>query len=273
MTKAVSRRELLGLAGAVLAGCAFPNQRIVDSSGFGNSACSFLTEELKRKGLHNLDSPLFDFSDEEVREAYSRAVKRGGMIHNRDFEGKDKIETAAEGHLYTYGDRALILISAAAFHIYGAVEALEERFNAGYISMTPKKLKFSDVLEHNKMFGYTAEFELDKARETLEIQMRRANGASIRFGYRDLFDFVEKVSSFRYAKNIAVGIEETGLHDLYTEKETRQVYKILGSFVERFRPSSILFFTEGEVFDGDRGRTGFLAKVESLRIPVEIAGF
>jgi hypothetical protein len=269
----ISRRVFLGLAGAVLAGCLLPNQRVVETSGFGKSAYDFLVDEFKRKGLHNLDSPLFDFSDEEVREVYKRASAQAGLIHDRDFDGEGKIEFEVERHLYRYGNRSLILISGAAFHIYGAVAALEDRFGAEYISMTPRKLKFMDVLESNKIFKYPAESELDEARRALEIQMRRANGISAEMGYGNLFGFVEKTASCGEARNIAVGIEETGLHNLYTPEYTREVYSSLGEFLDRFKPSSILFLRESKLFYKDKGREVFLRKSKKLGIPVEIRGF
>jgi len=268
----ISRRLFLGLAGAVLAGCAVPQAR-VETPGFEAGAYNYLASEFKRKGLHNLGSPLFDFSDREVREAYERASAQRGLIHNRDFDGAGKIEFEVERHLYLHGNKTLILLSGAAFHIYGAVEVLENRFDAGYISVTPKKINLGDVLESNKIFKYPAESELGKAREMLEIQMRRANGISAEMGYGNLFGFVEKVSSDREAGNVAVGIEETGLHDLYTPGYTARVYDTLGTFLDRFKPRSILFLRESKLFYPDRNREDFLRKAKRLGIPVGIKGF
>ena len=271
MTREMSRRLFLGLTAGVLAGCAAPQARI--QTGFGSSAYYSLSGEFKRTGLHNLGSPLFDFNDKEVREAYERASVQQGMIHDRDFDGAGKIEMEVERHLYLQGNRALILLSGAAFHIYGAVEALENRLDTGYISMTPRKLKFEDVVESNKIFRHPAETEIQEAKRTLEIQMRRANGVCVEFGYKGLFDFAEKVSLDKEAGNVAVGIEETGLHSLYTPKYTAEVYSSLGNFLEMFTPRSILFLRESKLFYEDKGRVDFLRKAKKLGIPVSIRGF
>ncbi|OGJ17902.1 hypothetical protein A3K73_04675 [Candidatus Pacearchaeota archaeon RBG_13_36_9] len=271
-TKAVSRRLFLGLAGVVLAGCAVPQAR-VETPGFEAGAYNYLTDEFIIRGLHNLGSPLFDFNDREVREAYERASAQRGLIYDKDFDGAGKIEFEVERHLYLHGNKTLILLSGAAFHIYGAVRTLE-KLNTGYISITPRKIKFGDVLESNKIFKYPAESELGKAREMLEIQMRRANGISAEMGYGNLFGFVEKVSSDKKeAGNIAVGIEETGLHNLYTSEYTGRVYSAFGDFLERFHPRSILFLRENMFFYEDKGREDFFKKAKKLGISVEISGF
>ncbi|GEM_PF-3408838 len=273
-TKGLSRRMFLGLAGAVLAGCAFPNQGVVETSGFGKPAYDFLVGEFKRKGLHNLNSPLFDFSDKEVRQAYKRMRNTPPGVIQRDLDLAGEIEQSVERHLDSYGDRSLVLISGAAFHIYGAVGNLERRFGVEYLSMTPKKLGFSDVILHNTFLRIESpEEEARAAIETTGIQLRRAIGVVKYYGYADLRDFVRRASRVNGAKNIAVGIEETGLHDLYTEKEMVPVYEVLGEFIDRFKPRSLLYLREGFQLDIDKGRIDFLNKASDLGITIAAGEF
>ena len=93
-------------------------------------------------------------------------------------------------------------------------------------------------------------------------------------------------------KNIVVGNEETGLHDQYTNQDNKPIYDILSSFIEQFKPNSILYIREDlssenmrrnfengnltqiDVFTGEPYyRTQFLNNAKELNIPVEFASF
>ncbi len=263
----LGRREFLGLLGVFLGGCAFQS-----SLKFSESDYCFLREEFMKRGLHNLDSSLFDFGDKEVRAAYEKTKTTPGLIIESDLIGKLNIENAVGRHLQKYRGRNLILISGAGFHIYGSVRTFEEKFDTEYISITPRKLDFHDVIEDSKNLGIQNPQELvEKARKTLENQLRRANGVVRHYGYENIIAFVRRVSSSGEARNIAVGIEETGMHGLYGIM--KGVYEVLNIFIEIFAPPSILYLRENMHFSEDSSRKEFLEKARKLGIPVKFENF
>ncbi len=267
MIKGIKKLALIGL---ILAGCAGNSK--TQLTKFEERAYSYLVDNFKDKGLYSGNFPLFDFQDKEVRGVYEKNKECPPWIIQRDEEAREAIKEKVEEHFEKYENRNLVLISGAAFHIYGVVEDLEDSFGGEYVSTTPRRLDMKGVIESNLIFRYFGEKELEKARETLELQVKRANGVVRGYGYDDLEDFMTEISDFKNSQNIFLGIEETGLHNLYYSRMGK-VYEILGSFLEKYCPRSVLYLREEAYFKPDQDRELFLKKARKLGIPVEIKGY
>ena len=268
MIKGIKKAALVAL---VLAGC-HSNKSGVEVEGFDSGAYCYLVEEFREKGFYSGQIPLFDLSDEEVRKVYETNKDLQIRFIERDVRGAEEIKKGVEEHFKSYRNRNLVLISGAGVHIYKAVEELESSFAGDYISITPLKLGIQDVIESNKIFRHAPYIEEEKARETVKIQIRRVKGVILGAGYESLEDFIEKISDFNHSDNLFLGIEETGLHNLYYP-EMHKVYKVLENFIEIYEPRSILYLRESNYFQEDKSRSDFLRKAGKLRIPVEIKGF
>ncbi len=252
---------------AILLGCSGVSKRPMEGA-FNDVAYHYLVNEFTEKGLHNLDSPLFDFDDLEVRNAYDKVTEGSrAKVISRDITGNKNIRGSVLRHLERYGDRSLIIISGAAFHIHGAISYLENNFNAEYISITPRKLNFNDVLEFGKIFTFNSNQEkIQNAKESLEIQLQRGSEVIKNYGSRNLKSFISEISDFDDAANLVVGIEETGMHSLYAEEDFKPVYDVLSKFVETYNPESILYLREGP--SSPKSAKNFLKKSKRLGIPV-----
>lgn len=267
MAEGTNRRDFLGLIALFLGGCSF--QKNIESK-FPESAYCFLSEEFKRKGLHNLNSPLFDFEDREIMAAHEKTKNAYGIIE-RDITGKEAIERAVNGHLKRY-DRSLILISGAGFHIYGAVRGLRKK-GIGYVSITPKKIDFYDAIQYIEFFRVQRpELVVEKARKVLEIQLERINGVVRYYGYKNIHDFAREVSCAGEFRSIALGIEETGMHFLYKEA-MGNVYDTIEDFIQKFRPSGIIYLRENMYFYEGFLRKKFEKEAANIGIPVQFERF
>jgi hypothetical protein len=258
---------------AILAGCANLAKKPVENT-FSNEAYYSLVSQFSQSGLYNSPSPLFDFNDPKIIDAYDKTINTEAKSISRDIKGVNNIVNAVESHIKKYKGQNLIIISGAAFHIYGAADYLEEKCNAEYISITPKKLDFRDILVYYGFpMGSSNKDEIEYARMELEIQFQRANGVVRNYGSDNLKTFVNEISDFGKAGNIVVGIEETGLHSLYTEKDFKQVYGILEEFIKTCKPTSILYL--GEDFCTPKSKAGkdFLNKAKIAGIPANSRAF
>ena len=284
---------LIGIGiGAILRGSfIYKNRKIGCENQFQSSAYHYLVNEFKDRGLHNIQSPLFDFNDPTIKEVYNKLKNRvKPEVSARDIQSNYDIENAVEKHLEKYGNRALIIIFGAAYHIWGATNILEDKFNAEYISITPKKLDLEDIMDDEICFSNEAPSErIEKAKKSIEIQLTRCLGVVKHMGYKDSEDYMKDISDFDCAKNIVVGIEETGFHWEYDNQASKPIYEILTTFIERFKPKSILYigedlfsesmkrnFEEGlktEFMGEPQYRELFLTKAKKLKIPVEFASF
>ncbi len=279
----------------VLMGClSYKNGEIIPRKHFQNSAYHYLVDNFTVRGLHNLQSPLFDFDDSTITQTYEQAKNSAiPQVFPIDTQSNYSIIDAVERHLVEYGDRALIIISGAGVHIWGATNTLEDKFDAEYISITSKKLDLENVMDSEVYFRDESQSEkIEKAEASLDVQLTRGLGVVKHMGYRDVEDYMRDISDFDGAKNIVIGKEETGLHDQYTNQDNKPIYDILSSFIEQFKPNSILYIREDlpsedmrrnfengnltqiDVFTGEPYyRTQFLNKAKELNIPVEFASF
>ena len=268
----------------------YKNREISPESQFKNSAYHYLVGEFTEGGFHNLQSPLFDFNDPSIRDVYDKVKKTvEAKVIPRDIQSNNDIVNALKKHLSNYGNRSLIIISGAGCHIWGATPKLKDRFDAGYISITQKKLDLGDVIGQSIYFrDETGNNKVETAKKIVEIQLTRDLGVVRHMGYRTIEDYMRDISDFDGTKNIVVGIEETGLHPQYHNK-TKLIYQILSAFIEGFKPNSILYIGEGlfsesmkREFEKGQGtkfmgkheyRELFLIKAKKLKIPVEFASF
>lgn len=284
---------LVGTAvAAVLTGSLiYRNREISHENQFQTSAYHYLVDDFTARGLHNLQSPLFDFTDSTIGQAYEEAKNSAvPRVFPQDVQSNYEIVDAVKRHLAQYGDRSLIIISGAGVHIWGATNTLEDKFDAEYISITPEKLDLEDVMDSEIFLrDETPSEKIEKA--SANVQLTRALGVVKHMGYRDLEDYMRAISDFDGAKNIVVGMEETGLHDQYGNQDKKPIYRTLTAFIERFKPNSILYigedlfsenmrrdFKNGNLtqtdFNGDPYyRTQFLNRARGLNIPVEFASF
>lgn len=201
-----------------------------------------LAAELRRSGFMNEMKPLFDLDSPEVLSAYT-ASARETTAHatSRDTTSWKEIQDSVSKHLSQHGDGTLVVLCGAAFHIHGAIPDLEQSASLRYLSTTPIKLDLEDVRidDPNR--------PADKTLGTLRLQMDRANGVAKTLGYRDLLAFMEARARFTEGRNIAVGIEETGLHSIYLRQKgrsQRRLYSVLKAFLKKSPPKSILFIRE-----------------------------
>lgn len=270
------------------------NSLPVHQNQFQDSAYHYLVDDFTAKRLRNTESPLFDFNDPTIQEVYDKA--KGTAVANvipRDIQSNKDIVNAVSRHLSQYGNISLIIISGAGCHIWGATPTLEDRFDAEYISITPKKLNLGNVMNSGDYSGNKTEPErIEKAKKSVSVQLIRDLGVVRHMGYRNLEDYMKNISNFDGAKNIVVGMEETGLHEQYSNQDTKLIYQTLSSFIEQFKPKSILYigedlFSENMRRDFDNGtltqtdfltgepyyQTQFLNRARGLNISVEFASF
>ncbi len=283
-----SYKNILLIGTAIASICAGSPQ-----NKFQDSAYHYLVDDLATKRVYNIPSPLFDSSDPEIQEVYDEAKKSAEpKVIPRDIQSYNDIVNAVERHISHYGDKSLIIISGAGVHIWGAAPTLEDRFDAEYISVTSKKPGLEDIMDNEIYSGNENKSEkIQKTKECIKNQLIRALGVVRLMGYRTLEDYTEDISDFDGAKNIVVGMEETGLHHLYVNKDKKPIYETLTAFTERFKPVSILYvgedlysenmrndFNNGTLpqnyFSGEPDyRTQFLTRAKELKIPVEFASF
>ena len=269
------------------------NTSPVHQNQFQDSAYHSLVDDFTAKRLHNIESPLFDFNDPAIQEVYEKTKKTAeANVIPRDVQSNKDIVNAVERHLSQYGNRSLIVISGAGVHIWGATHTLEDKFDVEYISITLKKLDLEDVMDSEIYFGNETKNEkVEKAKKSAGIQLTRNLGVARHMGYRNLEDYMKDISDFDGAKNIVVGMEETGLHDQYDNQDSKPIYGTLITFIDKFKPNSVLYigedlhsenmrnaFENGTLDSTDRAgnpyyRTQFLGKAKELNIPVEFASF
>lgn len=249
----LSRRNFLGLMALSLGSC---SSEIRPNTAFQEQDFYYLSSEFEKRGLCNKESPLFDFNDLAVREAYEQAklVAKPRVIE-ADMESSRHIEETVKKHLEFYGGRSLIIISGAGFHIWEAARNLENKLDVSYISVTPKKLNLKEHAER---------------KEAIREQFTRALEVVRFLGYESLEDYFNRGSYFDKPRGIIVGIEETGLHLEYNKDDFKGIYRVLTDFIDRFQPRSILYFRENLSFETSPHKD-FFSKIKGR--PVELAFF
>ncbi len=187
-------------------------------------------------------SPLFDLKSPAIRAVYDASARETeARASKRDLTSWREIRDAVSAHIKRHGDGSLILICGAAFHIYGAVPEVERTVGARYLSTTPRKLDLEDVRRDDPSRPAA------EGPKTLRLQMDRANGVAKSIGYQDLLAFMAPRPVASPVRNIAVGIEETGLHSIYLRDEMaeqRRLYAILTDAIKENPPRSILYVRE-----------------------------
>jgi len=248
---------------------------------------SKLERELQTRGFSNSDNPLFNLSDERVKSAYQRLqLDTKAEAISRDTTSWDEIKESVESHISKYGDRALVIISGAAPHIWGAIPYLEQRVGAKYISATSHKLGI-DLVANDKYDEGTKEDKEQKALDAIQVQMKRNLGVARYLGYDTIEEYISDRSNVQNPRNVIFGAEETGLHELYFGEKEEQLYKILLDFVKKANPKSILYISEDLNVenireDFEKGKPSFMGKLprdeifdyaKSQGIPVEFGAF
>lgn len=192
----------------------------------------------------NDHSPLFDLKDPRIMDAYDQAVKRTSPhAIFRDTSSWEEIEGAVSEHLKKHGPGALVVIAGAAPHIYGAIPRLENAESVRYISATPIKVSIADF-QRDRGSSKVSEAE---ALEDIKIQLSRTIGVLKTIGYDDIQSFLADRAKIRGAKNTIVGVEEIGFHSVYSRglwEDKVAVYDALKEFVERAKPTSVLYLEE-----------------------------
>ena len=185
-------------------------------------------------------SPLFDLKSPAIRAVYDASARETeARASKRDLTSWREIRDAVSAHIKRHGDGSLILICGAAFHIYGAVPEVERTVGARYLSTTPRKLDLEDVRRDDPSRPAA------EGPKTLRLQMDRANGVAKSIGYQDLLAFMAPRPVASPVRNIAVGIEETGLHSIYLRDEMaeqRRLYAILTDAIKKTRPGASSMF-------------------------------
>lgn len=203
-----------------------------------------LVARLRSGGFLNDDSPLFDLKDPRIMDAYDQAVKRTSPhAVFRDTSSWEEIEGAVSEHLKKHGPGALVVISGAAPHIYGAIPRLENAEAVRYISATPIKASVADFQRDRG----SSQISEAAALADIEIQLGRTIGVLKTIGYDDIQSFLTDRAKVRGAKNIIVGVEEAGFHSVYSRglwEDKAAVYDALKEFVERAKPTSVLYLEE-----------------------------
>jgi len=207
-----------------------------------------LERELQERGFSNSDNPLFDLSDERVRSVYQMLqTNTGAEAISRDTTSWDEIKECVEGHVSQYGDGALVIVSGAAPHIWGAIPYLEQQVGARYISATSHKLGIKLVANGDTMVksneGIKEKGE-QEALNSIQVQIRRDLGVARNLGYDTIEAYLADRSNVQTLRNVIFGAEETGLHHLYSGERNKQLYDVLLDFVKEAKPKSILYISE-----------------------------
>ncbi|MEQ1918043.1 MAG: hypothetical protein ABL955_02510 [Elusimicrobiota bacterium] len=212
------------------------------------SASKYSTESLiarlKSGSFLNDDAPLYDMKDPRILSAYNQAVKQTPPhVIFRDTSSWEEIEGAVTEHLRKHGSGALVVISGSATHIYGAIPHLEKTSAIRYISATPIKLSIAAVQRD----GASMDKSEGKALSDIKVQMGRNIGALKILGYHNIQSFLADRAKVYAAKNIVVGVEETGLHTVYDRgswEDKAEIYTALKAFVAQAKPTSVLYIEE-----------------------------
>ncbi|UPT72999.1 MAG: hypothetical protein M0D55_13965 [Elusimicrobiota bacterium] len=199
---------------------------------------------LKKERRLNDGAPMFDMRDPRLGRIYEEVIKKSTPIAtSRDRTSWDEIEEAVSAHVQRHGHGALIVVSGASAHIYGAIPRLEKSASVRYVSATPFKLSVADI--HND--PVRSHRTVAEALTNIRVQMERITGVVKTIGYDDASSFLADRAKVRDFRNLIVGVEETGLHDLYDRgamEDKAAVYRLLQAFVGRAKPTSVLFIEE-----------------------------
>lgn len=244
-----------------------------------------LERGLQERGFSNSDNPLFDLSDERVNSVYQMLqTDTKAEAISRDTTSWDEIKECVEGHVSRYGDGALVIISGAAPHIWGAIPYLEQRVGAKYISATSHKLVIDLVANEDTMIKLDKE---QKALDSIQFQMKRDLGVARNLGYDIIEDYIADRCNVQNPRNVIFGAEETGLHRLYFGEREEQLYANLLDFFENANVKSVLYIGEDLHVENSRksfqdGKPEFMEKLprdkifdyaKSQGIPVEFGAF
>lgn len=250
-----------------------------------------LERELQEGGFSNSDNPLFDFSDERVRSVYQRLqTDTKAEAISRDTTSWDEIKECVEGHVSRYGDGALVIVSGAAPHIWGAIPYLEQQVGARYISATSHKLGINLVANEDTMIKFdkgTKEDKEQKALDAIQVQMKRDLSVARNLGYDTIEAYIADRSKVQNPRNVIFGAEETGLHTLYFGEREEQLYANLLDFFKNANVKSALYIGEDLHVENSRksfqeGKPEFMGKLprdkifdyaKSQGIPVEFGAF
>ncbi|MGD9276822.1 MAG: hypothetical protein PVJ67_06650 [Candidatus Pacearchaeota archaeon] len=250
-----------------------------------------LERELQERGFSNSDNPLFNLSDDRVNSVYQRLqTDTKAEAISRDTTSWDEIKECVESHVSQYGDGALVIVSGAAPHIWGAIPYLEQRVGARYISATSHKLGIDLVANEDTMIKFdkgTKEDKEQKALDAIQVQMKRDLGVARNLGYDTIEAYLADREKVQNPRNVIFGAEETGLHTLYFGERDEQLHKVLLDFVNEAKPKSILYIhedlnVEGMRRDFENGKPEFMGRLprdeifdyaKSQGIPVEFGAF
>ena len=219
-------------------------QNVTPPYHYPSDSIDRLISLFKKGGYYNLPSPLYELSDPQVFRLYSHLQSTTSPhVIPPDTSSWMEIKQAIKDHIAKYGDGALIIISGAAAHIWGAIPELEKDFGIRYISVTPRKLTPENV-KRKVLYINTNEEALD----LIGNQMKRSLGVVKYLGYDSIEAFLQDRTDGA-AGNIVVGIEETGLHEMYSDIDFSKnpktpIYEILKRFIDEIQPTSILYIGE-----------------------------
>ncbi|PIU75685.1 hypothetical protein COS75_02955 [Candidatus Pacearchaeota archaeon CG06_land_8_20_14_3_00_35_12] len=136
-----------------------------------------LESELKERGFSNSDNPLYDLSDKRIMSVYQKLqTDTKAEAVSRDTTSWDEIKECVESHMSQYGDGALVIISGAAPHIWGAIPYLEQKVGARYVSATSQKLGVDLIVNEKLSIKFdkgTKEEKEQKALDLIQSQMKK----------------------------------------------------------------------------------------------------
>ncbi len=228
--------------------------------------------------------PLFDITEPQTGLIYRELQNEvGPQAISRDITSWTEIQTTVLNHVSKYGDNALIVIEGAAPHIWGAIPMLEKEAGCKYIQAPTLALAL------NKGLG-DAIGKVDP--ERLAVQMTRDLGVVKYLGARDIEHFINERNAGTQNRNLIIGMEETGLHGLYTTEHAAGPYEDIIKYVREYSPKSVLYIHEDlnveNIKSGlnrykETGQLGsgwsilprdkFLATAIDLGVPVEFGAF
>lgn len=228
------------------------------------------------------DSPdLYDLSDLATKKVYDESVKNVSPgTQNKDRVSNTQIVTAVKEAVAMHGSGGIIIISGAGVHIWGAISYLQNNNKANYYGITTNTLQIGTVVAP----GRKANLEDIKAQTDRSIAVLKASG------YRDIQDFRDKSKAHKYPENIIVGLEETGLHEAYTDNFAIGKEKVyldaVEKLIEGINPNFVLFIgkdgspedtkstIKGAESPSDMPIIRFLKYISSnFNVPIEIARF
>jgi hypothetical protein len=195
-----------------------------------------LVEYLRQEDLLNVgEKHLYDLEDEDVKSSYEqlRQTAEPETIR-RDNQSNSDIISEVKQHTSQY-ENPLVVVEGAGRHIWGAVPELE-RNGFGYISTTAERLNPENVQENEVLVDSRSE-----ALENIERQMERDLGVVKSMGYEGLEEFLSDRES---GNNTVIGVEETGLHGMYTGDTTQEIYDSLTALADTQEYDSILYIGE-----------------------------